>query len=144
MDVKVKFLNVFRPGDFEEGAELFKFASIISLMEVRRVGQKTINLPQNYNPEIDQLENEAHKKFLKALLFAANQKISSSPNNFSIKYRHYTIFELTAKFGIKFLTGALKKIARKMEGYNNPLQPHGVQEKLTMLFYLTLNTLKIL
>ena len=46
MDVKVKFLNVFRPGDFEEGAALCNFPTVLSLMEVNRIGHKTIS-PQN-------------------------------------------------------------------------------------------------
>ena len=132
----LKFLKVFCPGDFKAGAELFNFATIFSLMEVKQVGQKTVNLPHNYNPKIDQLKNEAHKKFLKALLFSANQKISFSPNN--------TLLEITTKFGIKFLTGVLKKIARKIEGYNNPPHPHGFQEKHTVLSFLPLNTFEIL
>ena len=79
MDPKVKFLNVFRSTDFEAGADLSNFSTIISLMEVKNVGRKTIILPQDYNPAIDQLKNETHKKLLKELLLSVNQKIKFSP-----------------------------------------------------------------
>ena len=67
LDTKVKFLAIFKPSDFEEGAELHQFKNIISLMELKRFGIKTFLVPQNYNPKIDQLKNGANKKFLKAL-----------------------------------------------------------------------------
>ena len=109
MDSKVKFMKVFWSADFETGANVAKFPTIISLMEVINVGHKTLILPQIYNPEIDRLKNETHKKLLKELLSSVNQKIKFFPNKFAIKHRHLLLFELTIKYGVKFLMGALKK-----------------------------------
>ena len=107
-DAKIKFLAIFKPSDFDVGGELSHFPNIISLMDIQQSGRKKILKPNPYNPEIDQLKNETHKKFFKDLHATVSKKIKFFSNKFALKNRKYTLFELTAKYFTTFLTGALK------------------------------------
>ena len=85
-------------------------SNFISLMDVRQSGRKTILMPDIYNPMIDRLKNEHHKKFLKDLHEKISKSVKFSSSKFALRNRNFTLFELVAKYSTSFLTGALKKI----------------------------------
>ena len=120
LDAKVKFLAIFKPSDFEYGGPLFDFPNILSLMHICQRGRKKFICPNVCNPKIDLLRNETHKKFLKELHSNVISKVNFTPNNFALRNRNLTFFELVAKYSVHFLTGALKKSARKISGRNAP------------------------
>ena len=123
LDAKVEFLAIFKPSDFEYGGPLFEFPNILSLMHICQRGRKKFICPNVCNPKIDLLRNETHKKFLKELHSNVISKVNFTPNNFALRNRNLTFFELVAKYSVHFLTGALKKSARKISGRNAPPPP---------------------
>ena len=129
LDPKVKFLAVFKPSDFHEGGDLFNFPNVISLMDIRQIGREKVLRFDLYNPKIDSLPNQTHRKYLKDLHQKISSKIAFPSNNFAIKNKCYTFFDLIVKFSPSFMTGALKKIARKMSGQNNPPPPSWISRK---------------
>ena len=129
LDPKIKFLAVFKPSDFDVDAELSQFPNIISLMEVSKSRHGIYINPLNYNPKIDNLQNKTHQKYLKLLLNAVNDSVSFNVNNFAIKNRHLTFFELVAKYSPKLMLKALKKSAHKILNKNNPPPPSWTSRK---------------
>ena len=98
MDSKVKFLNVFKPSDFEWGKELYPFKTIISLMDIRQSGMKRILTPENYNPDLDKLSNPHHKKFLIELHAKVTESITFHSSRFALRSKNLTLLDLVAKY----------------------------------------------
>ena len=135
MNSKAKFLNIFKPSDFEWGNELHPFRNIISLMDIRQSGMKKILTPEHYNPDLDKLSNSHHKKFLIELHSKVTKSTKFHSNRFALRNKKFTLFELVGKYSTSFLTGALKKSARKLSSKNDP-PPHGLPEKMKATFFL--------
>ena len=129
MDSKVKFLNVFKPSDFECGKELSPFHNIVSLMDVCHVGRLRKLVPERYNSDIDKLTNPHHKKYLIELHSKVTKTIKFHANRFALRNKNLSLMDLVSKYSTSFLTGALKKAARKLSSKNNPPPLMDIQKK---------------
>ena len=129
MDPKVKFLNVFKPSDFEWGKELYPFSNIISMMDICQSGRKKVLTSEVYNPMIDRLTNQHHKKFLKDLHAKITKSVKFSSSKFALRNKSFTLLDLVAKYSTSFLTGALKKGPENFSRKKNPPPLMDIQKK---------------
>ena len=125
---KIKLLGVFKPNHFEDG-DLSDFPNIISLLDIYKIKGKSYIRKDSYNFKIDSLCNEIHKKHLKILAITISNKIDFKLNKFALKNKKLTFFEIVAKYSPKTMLGALKRIAHKISGHNNPPPPSWTSHK---------------
>ena len=99
------------------------------------VGRLRKLVPERYNSDLDKLTNPHHKKYLIELHSKVTKTIKFHSNRFALRNKSLSLMELVSKYSTSFLTGALKKAARKLSSKNNPPPPCGRPEKKKITFF---------